>query len=204
MKKTVCVFQAAFLTTGFLAVAGCHHKDLTSKDKPSAPKATAPSVPVVEKAKGDPIDLLALNPVAPKGRFQDAEYNPDLQPAIERLVARGPEGIDFLISKIGDNRKMESHVFDYWPDVRVGDVAFMLFCDLFLDSSWEHSTVPGISLSALVEYKYPERAWHENYYAHLEKYGRKSLQKKCAEAWAKHRDNVVWDAKDRCFKLKDK
>jgi hypothetical protein len=199
MKKTVCVFQAALLTTGFLAVAGCHHKDQTSKDKPSAPP-----VPVVEKPKGDPIDLVAIRHVAPKGRFQDAYYNPDLQPAIDRLVARGPEGIDFLISKISDNRKTKTQVFDFWPVVRVGDVAFLLFCYLFTDASWEHSTVPGISLEAFVEDKDQDQPWFNNYYAHLEKYGRKSLQKKCAEAWAKYRDNVVWDAKDRCFKLKNK
>lgn len=202
MKKTVCIFQAALLTTGFLAVAGCQNG--TSKDNPSAPKATAPPVPVAEKAQGDPIDLVAIRHVAPKGRFQDAHYNPDLQPAIDRLVARGPEGIDFLISKISDNRKTETQVFDFWPVVRIGDVAFLLFCYLFTDPSWEHSSVPGISIDDFVEDKYPDRAWFENYYAHLDKYGRKSLQKKCAAAWAKHRDNVVWDAKDRCFKLKNK
>lgn len=198
MKKTVCVFQVALLTTGFLAVAGCHHKNHTSKDKPSAPP-----VPVVEKPKGDPINLQELGFTAPKGRMQDAEYNPELQPAIDRLVSYGPEGIDFLVSKIGDNRKM-TRIFPYWQDVRVGDVAFILFCDLFLDASWKHATAPGISLDDFVKIEYPDNAWHENYQAHIEKYGRKSLQKKCAAAWAKHRDNVAWDAKDRCFKPKNK
>jgi hypothetical protein len=84
------------------------------------------------------IDLTNIGPIAPKGRVQDTEYNH--LPVVENLIAHGNEAIPFLIAKLDDETKIRGHVFDYWSDVRVGDVAFIILTDFFTDPTWQKTT----------------------------------------------------------------
>src|SRR5579872_4683398 len=69
-----------------------------------------------------------------KGRFQDREYCSSA--VIDQIVADGKSSIPVLISQITDSRWIAEPVYDYWPRIRTGELAYFI-----LDNcSW---TIPG-------------------------------------------------------------
>ncbi len=105
------------LLISFLIFAECGGAPVPNVKTPLAekPQSSVLTVPLSQ------IDLTKIGPIAPKGRVQDTEYN--RLPIVEDLIARGNEAVPFLIGKLDDETKIKGHVFDYWSDVRVGDVA---------------------------------------------------------------------------------
>jgi hypothetical protein len=86
------------------------------------------------------VDLARIGQIAPKGRVQDKYYNPDL-PVVAKLIEAGPRAIPFLVSKLEDKTPVKGHVIDFWLDVRVGDIAWIILCDFFTTADWQHSTI---------------------------------------------------------------
>jgi len=146
------------------------------------------------------IDLTKIGTVAPKGRVQDTDYQQ--LPVVENLITHGTEAVPFLIGKLDDETTIKDHVFDYWSDVRVGDVAFVLLTDFFTDPTWQKTTIPGVGYDTFLQRKRSSNVTGEqllrNYIA---KHGRHDITKRWRAIWARYKDHVYWDEKDRCFKL---
>lgn len=77
-----------------------------------------------------------------KGRFQDREYC--YSPVIDQIVVDGKSAIPVLISQITDLRWIAKPVYDYWPRIRTGELAHFILDDLFLDDTWQKSTMPAL------------------------------------------------------------
>ena len=129
-----------------------------------------------------------------KGRFQDREYC--VQPVIDRIVADGKPAIPVLISQITDSRLIPKTVYDFWPQIRVGDLAYFILTNLFIDDTWTKSTMPEL---------FPEKpcdqpgwvCWEE----FRKRHNQKQLQTKWWSFWKANRDKIDWDVKARCFRL---
>ena len=170
-----------------LVLAGC-------SQPPSAEIAvSASTVPLSD------INLAAIGRVAPKGRVQDREYN-DL-PVVTNLLAHGKESVPYLISKLGDETKIDGHVFDYWDEVRVGDVALVILTDFFTDSRWQNTTVPGMGWDEFLERGTNRDLTAEQVLQnYISKHGRKEIQQRWQDTWREYGSKVFWDENEKCFK----
>ena len=183
---------------GLLIFASCSHAPTPSVTK----RATSQSIATVATVTLSEIDLSKIGAVVPKGRVQDRDYN-DL-PVVENLIAHGNEAIPFLIGKLDDETTIKDHVFDYWSDVRVGDVAFVILADFFTDPTWQKTTIPGVGWDEFLQRTPNSNLTGEqvlrNYIA---KHGRHDITNRWRNIWAQYEDRVHWDQNDRCFKLRD-
>jgi hypothetical protein len=68
-----------------------------------------------------------------KGRFQEREYC--FSPVMDRIVADGKSSLPILISQITDSRWIAKPVYDYWPRIRTGELAYFILNDLFTDGT---------------------------------------------------------------------
>lgn len=146
------------------------------------------------------LDLSRIGHIASKGRVQDKEYNNLGE--IEELIASGKDSIPFLISKLEDETAIKHHVLDYWPQpVTVGDVAYVILMDFTTDSSSTKNTIPGTDRDSLLGKYDPDLPGVERLARFVEKHGRKPVRQKWEKVWAAHKDQIVWDERERCFKL---
>ena len=75
-----------------------------------------------------------------KGRFQDRGYCESK--VINQVLADGKSAIPVLISQITDSRWIAEPVFDFWPRIRAGELAYFILANLLLDDTWTKSTMP--------------------------------------------------------------
>jgi hypothetical protein len=136
---------------------------------------------------------------AAKGRLQDRGYNDSK--VVEQIIRGGKDSIPILISQLTEEKRIHPPVFCFWNETTTGDVAFVMLTDLFTDSTWTKATIPEASWDALLD-PAPDTPGIYQLSIHVRKYGRKSVQKKWKEIWEKYKDQVVWDPRERCFKLK--
>lgn len=144
------------------------------------------------------INLAAVGRIAPKGRVQDREYNK--LPVVDQLLAHGKESIPYLISQLEDETKIEAHVQDYWSEVRVGDVALFILIDFFTDKSRKRTTIPGLGWDEFFGGGNDKRLTGEDRLRnYLDLRGRKSIKERWQQVWEKYKENIYWDAEERCF-----
>jgi hypothetical protein len=144
------------------------------------------------------IDLSQIREIAPKGRVQDKDYN-KLE-VVDELLAHGKDSIPFLITKIEDSRRIDHHVFDFWPEVTVGDVAVVILHDFSTDSSSARQTIPGAGWEELLGKEYDKRSpFYENYTTYVRKHGRRSLKAKWERIWTFWEPQIFWDEKNHFF-----
>ena len=131
-----------------------------------------------------------------KGRFQDREYC--ASKIMDQIVADAKPSIPVLISQITDARWIAEPVYDYWPRIRVGELAYFILGDLFLDDTWTKSTMPGLFPSTT---KCDDPSWvcWANF---RETHSLASLQAAWLKFWNAKKDQIYWDDKARCFRLK--
>lgn len=130
---------------------------------------------------------------SPKGRFQDGGSI-----VIDEIIAGGKDSVPVLIGMLTDTRRTKTPIEDYWSVTYIGDIAFMVLADLFLDSSWQHATVPGTGWEMLgADPQGPAETQLRDY---ILKHGRASLKAKWTKLWEQYKDKVYWDEKERCFK----
>src|SRR5215471_7815339 len=170
----------------------------------SVPVKTATSQTVQRDAPTVPfsqIDLSKIGAIAPKGRVQDRDYNH--LPVVEHLIAHGSEAVPFLIGKLDDRTKIKDHVFDYWYDVRVGDVAFIILTDFFTDPTWEKTTIPGVGYDTFLGRTNSNLTGEQVLRDYISKHGRHDITDRWRAIWSQYKDRAYWDDKDRCFRLRD-
>jgi hypothetical protein len=146
------------------------------------------------------IDLRLIGHTAPKGRVQDLDYNQ--LTVIEQLINHNKESIPFLISKLTDETKTKGPVIDFWNDVRVGDVAFIILTDFFTGNSWEQSTIDGTGFGAFLGCNNPDISSDSCFYHYVEKHGRKNIKTRWQKIWKENKDRIYWDDAERCFRVK--
>jgi hypothetical protein len=149
------------------------------------------------------LDMSKLNGMQPycldKGRFQDPEYNRSAE--VDKIMAHPREAVPILIALLTDTRPVRPDpVVCYWYDTRVGDVAFMMLSDLFLDASWQHCTVPGGCWEILGPDETNLGSAAE-FHRYVKRHGRAALQKYYRKLWDEYKDKVTWDSSQRCFRL---
>jgi hypothetical protein len=66
------------------------------------------------------------------------------------------KAIPLLIACLPDETATKESVMDFWPTTTVGDIAFFYLCDLFTDSTWQHSTIVGVVTFQTVAAEYPD------------------------------------------------
>jgi hypothetical protein len=146
------------------------------------------------------VDLVKIGHIAPKGRVQDLDYNQ--LSVIEELIAQGKDSVPYLISKLDDETKIDGPIVDYWSDVRVGDVALIVLTDFFTDSSWQRTTLAGVSWDEFLERRNRKTLTGQqvlrNYIA---QHGRKKIQDRWKDTWEQYSNKLYWDEKERCFRL---
>jgi hypothetical protein len=131
-----------------------------------------------------------------KGRLQDLEYCSSK--TMDEILARGKDAIPILISQITDTRPTKEPIYDYWPAMRVGDVATFILEDLFLDADWKTFNMPGLEV---LNHNCDAPSW-ECWDRFLKKHGRRFVQSHWQAAWNKNKDRIHWDEKARCFRLR--
>jgi hypothetical protein len=131
-----------------------------------------------------------------KGRFQDREYC--ASKVIDQIVADGKAAIPILISQITDNHLIKEQVINYWPQLRAGELALFILENLFLDDTWKHETMPDL---------FNDRKCDEGGYVCWEQFRKRyslaDIQKRWTVFWTANQDNIFWDDKSRCFRLKN-
>ncbi len=125
-------------------------------------------------------DLLQIEHREPKGRAQDMTSDP----VIASIVASGKDGIPVLIELVESERLYENPPFDFWPEVREGDMALSILCDLFLDPTWKKSTVPERCWDNLLQRSDPGVPAWELLSHYVETNGRSSLAEKWSATWS--------------------
>lgn len=148
----------------------------------------------------DAADLLKIEKIAPKGRIQDKEYNPNLK-IVESIVHDWQNEIPILIQQITDTTRFQESPVDYWQDCRVGDVALLVILDLVTDDVWSKSSIAPLSWdSLLINFKDDGKGLFSRYQKLLKKEGRIVLQRRIKAIWDKHKNEVYWDSKSNCLK----
>ncbi len=132
----------------------------------------------------------------PKGRLQDAGA-----PQTVHILELGNKAIPMLIACLTDETKTKEPIEDFWPVTAVGDIAFFYLCDLFTDSTWEHSTIDGVINWKTVEAEYPNEAAWTSWSEFVKKHGRKYIQNSWTKRWRAEQSVIFWDAKEQCFKI---
>jgi hypothetical protein len=133
-----------------------------------------------------------------KGRLQDYP-----SPEIEKITAAGTKSIPVLIELVTDGKQAKTRepIVCFWPGMAIGDIAFCLLDNLFLNAEWTNSTIPGASWNEMLDSPGDLPAW-EQLHGFIRKHGRAALRNKWRKLWVKHGGQIFWDPKERCFKLK--
>jgi hypothetical protein len=187
------------LLIGLLVFTGCGPTSTSAPVKTATPERARQNLPTVPLSQ---IDLSKIGAVTPKGRVQDKDYNN--LPVVENLIAHERRAVPFLIGKLDDETEIKNHVFDYWSDVRVGDVAFTILTDFFTDPTWQKTTIPGVGYDTFLGRKPNSNETGEQLLRnYISKHGRHEITTRWRAIWAQYQDRVYWDENDRCFKLRD-
>jgi len=131
-----------------------------------------------------------------KGRFQDRDYCASA--VMDQIVADGKSAIPVLISQITDSRWIAEPVYDFWPQIRTGELAYFILSNLFVDDTWQKSTMPALFPDQ--DCRDPDPAW-VCWGKFRRTHSLKTLQARWMEFWKDNQDRIYWDVKARCFRL---
>jgi hypothetical protein len=131
-----------------------------------------------------------------KGRLQDAGA-----PQTVHILELGKKAIPMLIACLNDETRTKEPIEDFWPVTTVGDIAFFYLCDLFTDSTWEHSTIDGVVTWKTLSSEYPDSPAWDALHGFVKKHGRHFIQAEWSKKWQEEKSAIFWDVKERCFKI---
>ena len=101
-----------------------------------------------------------------------------------------------LIAQITDSRWIAEPVYDFWPRIRAGDLAYFILENLFVDDTWKHSTMPAL---------FPPENCTEASWVCWESFGKRhnlrDIQVRWTTFWEANKERIYWDEKARCFRL---
>ncbi len=196
--KNLIVFLSVILF-----MVGCN---TTNKAALQSPPESANSIeltqnrPVEKVVPVSEIDLSKIGRITPKGRVQDKDYN-QLK-VVDELIASGKESIPFLISKLDDKTKINGHVKDFWGEIHIGDVAFIILTNFFTTSDWQKTTIEGVGWNEFLGCTNPDIPAQNCFIDYVEKNGRKTIKSRWQKIWEENKEKIYWDEAERCFKVK--
>jgi len=113
---------------------------------------------------------------------------------IDRIVADGKPAIPVLISQITDARWIAEPVHDFWPRIRAGELAYFILNGLFVDDTWQKSTMPAL---------FPPEDCSEPVWVcwgrFREKHRLSELQARWTEFWKANGERIYWDPQRALF-----
>jgi hypothetical protein len=107
---------------------------------------------------------------------------------MDQIVHDGKSAIPVLISQITDSRWIREPVYDFWPRIRTGELAYFILDDLFLDDSWQKRTMP-----LLVPSQHCDQPSWICWEAFRRTHTLKALQVRWMEFWKKNLDKIYWE-----------
>ncbi len=132
-----------------------------------------------------------------KGRFQDRDYCASA--VMDQIVADGKSAIPVLISQTTDTRWIEEPVYDFWPRIRTGELAYFILGNLFVDDSWTRSTMPSL---------FPEQHCDDASWVcwgrFRKRHSLQDLQAHWLKFWQANKQRIFGDDKARCFRLNER
>ena len=143
------------------------------------------------------VDLRGIGHLPSKGRAQDQANPPNR--VVSAIIAAGPDAIPFLVDQLSDETVLEGPVLDFWPQVRVGDVALVLLCDLFKAPDGISTTVPGLAWDTLLERDDVDIPAWSLLNRYVAAHGRRGLQSKVEQLLKPYVGRFAWDKSARCF-----
>ena len=169
------MFKYTLLIVLAVVAGSCANVDAVISND-SAPMVN-PSPTPAPKVPLEQINLALIGPTGGKGRVQDRDYKE--LPLIDQLLYHGKEAIPFLIGKLDDETKIDYQIVDFWSDAYVGDVAFVILEDFFLDSKWEKSTIEGMDWDSFLGRGNNRNITGEGLLRdYIKKYGRKKIKQR--------------------------
>jgi hypothetical protein len=146
------------------------------------------------------IDLVDAGYILPDGRVQDRPRKEGR--IVDELIAHGKEAIPFLIDNLEDERTIQDpNSIDYIDPITVGDVALLMLSDFSTDSNGK-KTIPGSAWSDLFgRPPDPDVSVRSYLDQQVSLYGRSLARTKWLMIWENYKDRIVWDNKERCFKI---
>lgn len=141
-----------------------------------------------------------------KGRWQDAldaegERDPVRQGEVRKILQFGTKAVPLLIACLTDEEKTETPIWDYWPETRMGDIAFAILCDLFSDPTGRSTLINPINWSD-VDAQFPGQPASIAWNRYLAKYGRAYVQQNWLRAWTENKSRIYWDNSIHCFRVR--
>lgn len=147
-------------------------------------------------------DLLDINHISAKGRVQDVEYNPH-NLVIDNLIANGKICIPYLIERLKSTKSIKPGVLDFWPYIEERHLALKILTDLFLDPTWEKTTVPNMCYDTILGIdKYPELSEWEILQEHFGPDKWQVLIETWELLWEDNQEKIYWDSTGKFFRIK--
>jgi hypothetical protein len=154
------------------------------------------------------LGLIRMTPTGyTKSRWQDAldpegDKNSIQSKEVHRVLRLGKNAVPLLIGCLTDARSTKAPVWDYWPETKVGDIAFVILCDLFSDPSGASTLDAKIDWGDVQAESPDQPAWiaWANYNA---KHGRLYVQQTWQRTWAENSNRIYWDDFTRCFRMRE-
>jgi len=132
-----------------------------------------------------------------KGRMQDKGYSPPSR-LRDEIIDGGTASVPLLIKLLSDQTATNQKIGCYWYGARVSALALAALGDLFLDASWQHSTMPVEPVTGADK---NDAAWTA-FEKVIEANGPNVYRKVWEAAWAKYGGRAYWDSGEQCFKLR--
>jgi hypothetical protein len=181
------------IISALLAAACSRAPAKVTEPLPVKQESNVPAVPL------SVINLADIGSIAPKGRVQDRDFH-NLA-VVTSLIQHGKDAVPYLISNLDNETKIDGHVMDYWSEVRVADVALIILCDFFSDSSGQ-PTLPKVGWDEFLEREPQTDLTGEQLLRnYVSKHGRKAIKDRWQALWLEYRDRLFWDESERCFKV---
>jgi len=141
------------------------------------------------------------------GEQECNDTNPRLQEipstTMDQILAAESKAVPVLVGMIAEKQMAQTRepIICYWPGMAIGDIAFVLLTGLFRDTSGK-TTVPGADWASMMDPEDKDRPAWEQLSLFVKRHGRAALQAKWQKVWARYKDQVYWNKKEECFRLK--
>ena len=129
-----------------------------------------------------------------KARSQDCPNQ-----VMKDILAKGKDSIPILISQLTDSERTKKPIEDQWSYTDSGDVAYIVLISLFTTHDGDFNLPDVPTWKAVIKgcNSSVEGCWRE----YVKKNGRESVQQAWMKAWNLHKDQIHWDARERCFQV---
>ncbi len=129
-----------------------------------------------------------------KARSQDCPNQ-----VMKDILAKGKDAVPILISQLTDSERTSKPIEDKWSYTDSGDVAYIVLVSLFTTRDGDF-TLPDVPTWKAV-FKGCNNSVEGCWRAYIAKNGRASVQQAWLKGWNQHKDQIHWDARERCFQM---